>query len=238
MISLHVNSSLPRAGSELLQALLGQHPQVYASATSPLLEYWYGALGNYDMAERKSQNEQDMKAAFAGFCRAGAQGYYTALTDKSVVVDKSRGWLEYADLLWSVYPAAKIVCMTRPVEKIVESLEKIYRQHPGHPETRGLPKTTEARARAWTSPGSHPLGLALERLKDRQARGPDNRIKYVQYRDLTHDPVEVMEGVFDFLGVEKFQINPQQVCKSVPEDDRHYGIFGRHEIRPQIEARE
>ena len=124
MIQMHVNSSLPRSGSELLQALLSQHPLVYASATSPLLEYWFGAYKNFDLPEVKSQNQLLMKKAFCSFCHSGAHGYYRALTDKPFVIDKSRGWLEYAEWLWDVFPNAKIVSMVRKVEDIVASLEK------------------------------------------------------------------------------------------------------------------
>ena len=76
MKRFHVNSSLPRSGSELLQCLLMQNPEIYASVTSPLLEYWYGAYGNYDIAEVKSQPKELMKNAFTNFCRSGTFGYY------------------------------------------------------------------------------------------------------------------------------------------------------------------
>lgn len=231
---IHCNSSLPRSGSELLQALLAQHPDVYASPTSPLLEFWYGAYSNFGMAEVKSQNPHAMKQAFSGFCREGAKGYYDVLTDKPVIVDKSRGWLEYADWLWDVFPDARIVCMTRKIEDIVASLERIYKAHPGHPETRGLPKTAEARAAYWTAPGKPPLGLALQRIHDRQSRGRDTRILYVPYNNLVGDPIGTMKSVFVHLNLNPIEVDPNNVQKSVPEDDSHYGIFGKHQLRPAV----
>lgn len=232
---IHCNSSLPRSGSELMQALLAQHPDVYASATSPLLEYWDGALSLYGLAEVKSQDEDAMKKAFLNFCREGAKGYYEELTDKPVIVDKSRGWLEYADLLWEVFPDARIVSMVRDVKDIIASLEKIYRANPGHPETRHLPKTAEARAKYWVQPDSVPLGLALQRIKDRQARGKDERILYVHYNELCEHPEDVMNTVFKHLKLEPITIDKNNIVRSVPEDDSHYGIFGKHDLKPKIE---
>lgn len=235
MISLHANSSLPRSGSELLQALLAQHPDVYASATSPLLEYWYGAYGNYNLAERRSQEENGMQAAFRGFCKKGTEGYYRELTDRPVIIDKSRGWLEYAELLWKVFPDARIVCMVRDIGKIVDSLEKIYRANTAHPEVRHLPKTPEQRGEYWTTSGTMPLGLALDRIKGRQALGLDERIAYVNYDDLVASTVEVMEQVFIHYKLQPIKVDINNIKKSVKEDDSHYGIFGKHNVSPMIQ---
>lgn len=237
MMRLHVNSSLPRAGSELLQALLAQHPDIYASATSPLLEYWYGAMSNYTLPEVRAQDPQGMHTAFRGFCAYGAHGYYNALTDRQVVVDKSRGWLEYADLLWEVFPTARIVCMTRDVDAIIASLERAYQAHPMHPDTRALPRDAQARRAAWLRPDAKPLGLALTRLRGRRAKGPDSRIKYVDYDDLVAQPVRIMRGVFAHLGVDEIDIDPDHVSKAVPETPGVFGIFGDHSLRPTVGTR-
>lgn len=233
-MDLHVNSSLPRSGSELLQALLGQHPEIYTSATSPLLEFWFGAQGNFSMAEVKSQPREMMVDAFQGFLEGGSMSWYQKLTNRPVVVDKSRGWLEYAELLWRVFPDAKIICMIRDIDKIIESLEKIYRDNPGHPETRNLPKTANQRANFWLQSGNVPLGVALDRIRDRQSRGPDQRVLYMNYQELTHDPIGSMRRVFNHIEVEAFDVDPKQINKLVDEDDSHYGIFGSHKLKPEV----
>lgn len=232
---LHANSSMPRSGSELLQCLLMQHPDIYASATSPLLEYWYGAQANYTLPEVISQPEGLMRAAFVGMCRDGARGYYAALTDRRLWVDKSRGWLEYAEMLWAAFPDARIVCMTRPVEEILESLDRLYLATPGHPDCRTLPRRREDRFDAWMQSGSMPLGLALDRINMRKSRGCDDRIRYVSYGDLVAHPIEVMREVFAFYGVDPVDVDPSNVVKQVLEDDRVYGVFGRHSVRTKVE---
>lgn len=231
---LHVNSSLPRSGSELLQALLSQHPEVYASATSPLLEFWFGAQGNFTLPEVKSQSPDLMITAFSNFLKQGTEGYYQAITDKSVVVDKSRGWIEHGELLWKLFPNAKMITMTRNVDSIIWSLEKIYRNNIGHPETRHLPKTFDQRAQYWLESGSLPLGLALDRLKDRQSRGVDDRILYVGYENLILDPIGVMRKVFTHLDLDPIDIDRNNIKKAAPEDDSYYGIFGCHKLHSTI----
>lgn len=207
---------------------------MYASATSPLLEYMYGAMSNLALPEVLSQPEGAMKSAFSGFCREGAKGYYQALTDKEIVVDKSRGWLEYAEVLWEAFPEARIVSMIRDPEEIVKSLERIYQANAGHPDTRALPKTATARRDAWLTPGSTPVGLALDRLYSRQSKGVDSRILYIRFADLCNSPVATMLKVFDHLNVSAFEINPNKVVKASEEDDRHFGIFGKHTVHPTV----
>ncbi|NHW78511.1 sulfotransferase, partial [Escherichia coli] len=59
-IKLAFNSSMPRSGSELLQGLLSQHPDICAGTTSPLLEYVYGAYKNFkDTQEAISQQNSE-----------------------------------------------------------------------------------------------------------------------------------------------------------------------------------
>jgi hypothetical protein len=58
MQKMFFNSSMPRSGSELLQVILHQNPLIYASSTSPLLEYQFGARVNYNLPEVTSQNAE------------------------------------------------------------------------------------------------------------------------------------------------------------------------------------
>ena len=97
-------SSLPRAGSTILQSIIGQHPDFYVTPTSGFLEILYSARANYTTSpEFKAQDAETMKTAFQGFCREGMFGYYNAITDKKYVVDKSRGWGIHRDFFQKLF---------------------------------------------------------------------------------------------------------------------------------------
>lgn len=234
MRRMHANASLPRSGSELLQALLGQHPEVFASATSPLLDYVYGAQSNATDPATLAQPRESAHGAFTGFARAGCIGYYEAQTECPVVVDKSRGWLEYAELLWRMFPAAKIISMIRPTEQILESMDRAYLRNLGHPETRNIPRSRSERFEYWLRLDCLPLGLALSRLRARRELGPDPRIRYLQYEDLVKNPVDVMRQVFAHLELPAIEVNHQNVIKSAAEHDAVFGIYGRHHVRQTV----
>jgi sulfotransferase len=87
------NSSLPRAGSTLIQNVVGQNPEIYVTPTSGLVDLIMASKNNYNHSQAfQAQDPQQMQNAFIGFCRTGMQGYFNGLTDKPMVLDKSREW--------------------------------------------------------------------------------------------------------------------------------------------------
>ena len=124
---------MPRSGSELLQVILHQNPQIYASPTSPLLEYQFAARANYDLPEVKAQASELMQTAFLRMCKGMADSYYSAITDRPIVIDKNRGWAHYYEWVEQWNPDPKIICMVRDIRSIISSMEKVYRKNRHRP---------------------------------------------------------------------------------------------------------
>jgi hypothetical protein len=71
---------MPRSGSTLLQNILGNHPDFYASPTSGLFDIINSGKEVYTKSPLvKAQDEKEMKKAFLTFCRYGLQGYYEGI---------------------------------------------------------------------------------------------------------------------------------------------------------------
>jgi len=231
-------SSLPRSGSTLLQNVIGQRPDFYASPTSGLLELWFAARSNYtDSPEFKAQDPELMKKAFLTFCREGTLGYYNAITDKPYVIDKSRGHGIHYDFINSFYPEPKIICMVRDIKDILCSLEKKFRANPDKQdpvlswaEMRGT--NTAKRVDTWLA--SPPVGLAIERLMEMMRQGIDKHIHFVKYEDLTMYPQTTMTGIYQYLGISDYKHDFDNVEQITKEDDSVYGIYGDHVIRKQV----
>jgi sulfotransferase len=232
------NSSLPQSGSELLQVLMHQNPAIYGSATSPLLEYWYGARGNTLLPEVKAQPAKLMEAAFMGFCVGGAQGYYGQVTDRPVVLDKSRGWLQYFNWIEAAYgEKPKMICMVRDLRSIISHMEKVFRRNQHRPDSEANPAelanmTVDERCTHWM--GSAPVGLALKRLYGAMTEGYGEHIHFVRYEDLTENPQETVQEIYEYLGMDPFIHNFQKVQKKVKEDDTHFGPYGSHKVQPKV----
>lgn len=233
------NSSLPRSGSTLLQNIMGQNPKFYVTPTSGVLELVFGARANYtNSPEFKAQDENLMREGFRAFCKDGFSAFFNAITDRPYVLDKSRGWGYYSDFLNFFYPNPKIICMVRDPRCIIASMEKNYRKNPdkasfmaSDAEMKNL--TTEQRIDTWVN--SQPVGLAFQRLHQILREGKDKNMLFVKYEDLTKSPKEQLKGVYNYLQVDYFEHDFDNIEQITKEDDEVYGIFGDHNIRNKIE---
>lgn len=228
---------MPYSGSELLQVLLHQNPRIYGSVTSPMFEYQFAARANTNLPEVKAQNTELMEKAFDGTCRGIADGYYGAITDRPVVVDKNRGWSAYYNWVARWNPDPKIICMVRDLRSVVASAERKHQKNKHNPE--GVENNKELKnltvgQRVGFFLNSFPIGLALGRVADDHQTGVSKNILYVKYEDLCNLPAETMAGIYEFIGEKPFDHDFDKIVKEVEEDDSHFGIFGRHTVKEKI----
>ena len=236
---LFFQSSLPRAGSTMLQNILAQNPDVYATPTSGVLELIYGARANYSSSpEFKAQDTELMKQGYLSFCKNGVEGFFNAITDKKYVVDKSRGWGVHYGFLNEVFPEPKIICMVRDLRDIFCSMEKNFRKSQykdmgivNHAELKGT--TTPKRIDIWAN--SQPVGMAIERLTEIFRQGINEKILFIRYEDLCLYPDATMMKIYNYLEIPHFQHDFENIEQVTKEDDEIYGMFGDHTIRKSLE---
>lgn len=233
-------SSMPRSGSTLFQNLMGQNPDFYVTPTSGVLELVFGARANYtNSPEFKAQNTELMATGFKEFCKQGMLGYYNAITDKKYVLDKSRGWGVYRPFLNEFYPNPKIICLVRDLRSVVASYEKIYRKNPlKHDPIRddstGRGTIVHKRVDEWMDTTAT-IGRAVERIAETQRLGHDDKILYVKYEELCLNPELEMKRIYDYLGVDYFQHDFENIEQITVEDDEVYGLTSDlHTIRKAL----
>ena len=91
--TIFYQSSLPRAGSTLLQNLIGQNPKFHVTPTSGMIDMMLGTrIGYNGNHESKAGDLKQWKEGFYAYCREGFKGYVAALTDKPYILDKNRAW--------------------------------------------------------------------------------------------------------------------------------------------------
>lgn len=228
-------SSLPRAGSTLLQNILAQNPLIHATPTSGMIDLMLGTrIGYNGNKEAKAGDKEMWKNGFYAYCREGFKGYVRNLTDKPYILDKNRAWGSYYSLLNNINPNPKILFMVRDLRAVFASMEKKFRENPDYDDglldnakLRNI--TTQQRVQTWAA--GHPIGYAMEKLNQSILDKTAYNFLFIKYEDLCTDPIPQLKSIYDYLGIEYFEHNLNHIPQVTIEDDTVHGIYGDHTIR-------
>ena len=232
----HYTSGLPRACSTLLQNLLAQNPLVHATATSGLHEILYISKGFFKTEEfRTFPNPATGEQIFMDFMRAGISSAYDNITDRPVVVDKSRSWIGSATLLFKLFPNAKLLVPVRDIRGVLSSMEKKFQTHPEFQlemtqQDTGLIQTVEGRVQFWLS--GAPVGLAIQRVHE-LARVHKDKVMFVHAEKLTQSPQATMDAVWSYLGMDPVQHDVDNVTQYTQEHELGWP-YGDHNVKPTV----
>lgn len=227
--------------STLLQCIFNQNPKITATPTDPVLEYLYGARMNFtNTPEVKAIDSELALKAWKGFCKGGLYGYAKNYSDKEHLCIKTRGGtIHYRWFESFMGEKPKMICMVRNLKSIISSMEKLYRKNQdhhqaiqNHAEMKGT--STPKRVDAWFA--SPPVGLAIERLQQTMLEGINKEVLYIRAEDLTSYPQREMDKVYQYLGLESFKHDFDNVEQSIKEDDSVYGLTNDlHTIRQKVQ---
>lgn len=237
--TIFYQSSMPRAGSTLLQNLIGQNPAFHVTPTSGMIDLVLGTRIGYNQNQEAKAGDKNMwREGFYAFCREGIKGYTSNLTDKPYVLDKNRNWAASYPLLQNIQPNPKILFLVRDLRCIFASMEKKFRANPdiengtvNNIELTGL--TTQARVEKWSQ--THPIGHALPKLYQSFIDKTAENFLFVRYEDLCTNPEAQLKRIYNYLEVPYFQHDYNYIPQITVEDDTVHGIYGDHTIRNTLE---
>lgn len=233
------NSSLPRAGSTLIQNILGENPDIHTTPTSGLYEMLSTTRMVYsDGMEFKAQDSKQMEDGFKSFLKNGLYGFYEPITDKPYVIDKCRGWGAEWEFVNAFDPNPKMICMIRDIRAIYASLEKKFRKNPlvdTHVANWGNLQgtTTDKRINVWST--NPPIGPSMDRLYQILIQGLHTNILFIKFEDLCADPNTQLRRIYEYLELPYYQHDFNNIKQVTHEDDKWYGIFGDHIIRGKLQ---
>ena len=118
----HFISGLPRSGSTLLAAILGQNPRFQTGVTTPVASIVNAVLAQCSAGNEwaamvsREQRHTMVRALFAA--------YYSGC-NKPVVFDTNRSWSARMPMLLDLFPGAKMLACVRNVGWVMDSLERL-----------------------------------------------------------------------------------------------------------------
>lgn len=235
MSAYHFISGLPRSGSTLLAALLRQNPAVSAGISSPLGALFHatrnamGAWTETSVLLQDAQRERILRGLF--------DSYYADQQDKRLILDTNRGWCARLPALKRLFPEAKVVCCVRSVAWIMDSIERLTREHAFH-ESR-LWNNDSERSTVFTrvdalAQSDRFVGFAWSALKEAVYGEHADSLLLVDFDLLTAAPGQVLDLVYDFLGEPRFSHDFENVDFDEPAFDQNLGLPGLHRVRPTV----
>lgn len=213
MKTYHLISGLPRSGSTLLSSILDQNSNIYATVSSPLQLYFQQIVNKtnefsytkYFMTDEKYNSV--LKGLFDNF-------YYDI--DKPICFDSNRAWPKIFHMVKHIFPEIKMICCVRDVRDILNSYELLFKKNPliysnlyGSNEYNDFDDVYKRSKKIYMELVS--VYFSLRELKFSEY---NKDVLFVDYENLCNQPEEVMEKIYNFLGVENFEHNFNNVQKS------------------------
>lgn len=228
----------PRTCSTVLARILNQNPRIFVSNTSPTPYF-------IDTLHRKATEWREMLAmeeslgdkAYINFLYSGVKGWYETLTDKPVVISKSKMWAAMFPHTFQFDANSKYLFLVRDLRDIFCSYETQVWRRPTLFENHQ--ETFENRVHMMTDVTKpDKLGPWLGRLPHvmETARKNPDKFMFIKQEDFVQHPKEHLDEIYDFL-LEK---NYEHDLDNIPDAPyyEHDSIYQQpisHKVRKKLE---
>jgi hypothetical protein len=242
----HINflCGLPRSGSTLLATLLNQHPSIYASPHSALLDGVWAMRESFMNSE--SVHFQLRVSAYQETIFTTPQVFYRNI-EKDIIFDKQFAWSvpDYYDLALKISNNPRFLVCYRPILEVLASFVSKAIDNPDFylnkmlEESNFYPKNYLSKNDALADFLMIEHGLidiSLFGLAHAKKNETSGRFKFVSYDDLVADPKKEMSEIFNFLKLEPFEVDVENILDIFKyNDSRRIGIENFHRVRSSVE---
>jgi hypothetical protein len=217
-------SGLPRSGSTVLASVLNQHPKIYCSSTSNVIDI----MGSVCMAWQQSPSTTAQASTITEVYKILNSILKSKYQDinKSIIIDKSRGWANpiIMDTLKNVLGyEPKLIATVRHPADCAASFVRVA-------------KPTNLNNFLTNSELIKHLKSSYGTLKDGFETKPNN-FCFVDYDDFLVNPQNEMNKLCKFLNIETFNFDFNNIDTEVvsEKDEEAWGIPDLHKISPKLE---
>ena len=236
MENIYFLSGMQRSGSTLLACLLNQHPEIHATATSPLLDVFFTA--GHKLQECIDQFTFEYEPTNKRVLSSIIESFHADIK-KPIVIDKHRGWPGIIYEVERAYKKPKIICTNRSVPEIITSFIKLIEKNQtlnnlvdkkirSSGASISINNRSDFLFKVYVDHIRISIIEALEKHRD--------CFHMVEYNDIVNCPQETMNKVYEFLEIESFDHNFNQIENTCEEEkDVNWGIENLHIIRNKLQ---
>lgn len=238
-------TSLPRTGSTLLLYILNQNPTFQIGPDSEignLLDHnKHFIMNNIHHFQLPTET---VEKCYLEFCRKGTESWVNQISgpDK-IFVDKSRHWLKDLSYIFKLFPDIKIIITIRDLRGMINSFEKIHNYSLFADRGRFHQSASDSTNNNYNIQ-IHRIRCILDLVYVKEGifalkeliESPKNykdQIKICRYEDLISDPKKELDSIYDFLQLEKFNHDFNNIEQGA-HNDNPYQPYGCHTIKSSI----
>ena len=226
---MHFIVGMPRSGSTLLAALLGQNPRFYASGPSPaqaiFSSLYTGMSGDSEMSAMLSDDQR------ASVLKAVVEGVHAPKKGEApVLFDSNRRWLTRVDQLARLYPLCRFVICVRNPASVINSLERT-RQNVAFRQSRLFHpnETLRERIERLMAPDGM-VGSTLNLVSDALMGIHAERMLLLEYEYLLKSPGKSMQLLYKFIREPEFEHDFENFYFDMQAFDNYLNSPGLHSI--------
>lgn len=239
MKNYYFMAGLPRSGSTLLKSILEQNPNVHASPISPVMELMYWTE---DYFKRSEQYQAYPKPNIAHNIIKGMMDQFYMDVNKPIIIDHCRAWPNNIERIKTYLTSnPKIICPVRDVANILSSfITMIHRNEDQisfidkHLIDHGISVNDDTRCEHLMSD----VGIVEQSLWAQYQAFVKNDTKYmlfVEYEDLIYKQEETMRKIYDFLEVDPYSHDFNNVHNNHREMDTEvWNLKDMHYVRKEV----
>jgi sulfotransferase len=231
---------MPRSGSTLLSALLNQNPKIHTEPISSVLEIMDTIKEIFNKENSLAYPKNDV---FKKIIKSIIENYYSD-RNEPIIIDKCRIWPTYIDIIKEhITPNPKILCTIRNPLDILASFIILINKNESNTMVSfidkllindGLIPTNESRCDLLMSPGGI-VWESLNSINNAIYNKNIENIHFIWYDDIINDINIVMKNIYNFLELDLYHHDFNNIKNKNRENDNYYGMPTMHEIKPKIQ---
>lgn len=232
-------AGLPRSGSTLLRSILNQNPELYSGPISPSVELLYYTDKYFQNSEMLLASPQP-ESCFNVLSNIMNLFYEPILKkeNKTKIIEFNRALPNNIERFKTyIKDEVKIVCPVRSIIEILASFIDLIHRNVNKVSfidqyliDNNIEINDDNRCHYLMSDYGI-IGQALFAMSRPYLRNEESLLKIVEYDDLVENTENVMNEIYDFWGLERFDHSYENIENQYPENDIfQYNLDGMHTV--------
>ena len=232
-------AGLPRAGSTLLKSIINQNPNIYTQPVTPVMELMYHTE-QYFLTSEQYIGYPNPEGAYKLISNI-IENYYFKV-EKPIIIDHNRAWSNNIERLRTyITPNPKIICPVRDISEILTSFITMIHRNSDEVSfidqtliDKGFTVDDDNRCQYLMSDDGI-VEQALWAQSQAFIRNETDHLLMVEYDDLVNIPQETMDRIYNFLEVDGYKHDFNNVKNNHRESEKQWNLKDMHHVRNKVQ---